>query len=267
MTELLDRILGPRGLSVALQPIFEMLPEGRRVHSMECLARGPRGTSAESAEVLFAYIRLKRQEMLVDRHCLSAALEATATLPSDLRLSLNVHTSTLCWDEGFVDFMAGLMIRTGIPATRLTVEVVEHQPVREPCRLIATLGRLRELGMRIALDDIGNGHSTFKRLLDCDPHFFKIDREVVQGCHRDRRRSAVIESIVLLAENFGAQVIAEGIEDPADLHAVSELGIRLAQGFALARPLAPEDATRFLLAEREMEPAVLGSDFKKGELR
>lgn len=265
MTELLDRILGPEGLSVSLQPIFEMLPEGRRIHSMECLSRGPRGTSAESAEVLFAYIRLKQQEMQVDRHCVRAALESVASLPTDLQLSVNVHTSTLCWDEGFVEFLAGLTARTGIAADRLTVEVVEHQPVREPRRLVETLKSLRELGMRIALDDIGNGHSTFKRLLDCDPHYFKIDREVVQGCHRDSRRSAVIESIVLLARSFGSQVIAEGIEDTADLETVSGHGIRLVQGYALARPLPVEEATRFLIAERGEEAPASKPDSGKGD--
>jgi EAL domain-containing protein (putative c-di-GMP-specific phosphodiesterase class I) len=253
MIELLDRILGPRGLSMALQPIFEMLPEGRRVHSMECLARGPRGTSAESAEVLFSYIRLKHQEIRVDRLCVDSALEAITGLPSDLSLSINVHTSTLCRDEGFVDFLSGLAAQKGIDPSRLTVEVVEHQPVRETRRLIDALDRLRGLGIRIALDDIGNGHSNFRRLLDCNPHFFKIDRHVIQGCHRDRRRSAVIESIVLLAHNFGAQVIAEGIEDAADLEAVSDLGIFLVQGYALARPLPAHQAARFLIAEREME--------------
>lgn len=251
MIELLDRILGPRGLSMVLQPIFQVLPEGRRVHSVECLARGPRGTSAESAEVLFSYIRLKHQEIRLDRLCAGAALETIAGLPSGLPLSLNVHTSTLCRDAGFVDFLAELAGRKGIATTRLTVEVVEHQPVRETGRLSQALERLRGLGIQIALDDIGNGHSNFKRLLDCEAHFLKVDRAVIQGCHRDPRRSAVIESIVLLADHFGARVIAEGIEDLADLEAVTELGVSLAQGYALARPLPPDRAAQLLAAESE----------------
>lgn len=251
MTELLEQILQPHGLSVVLQPIFEIVPEGRRIHSLECLTRGPRGTSAENAEVLFAYIRLKQREIPLDRVCLTGALEAAGQLPRETRLSLNVHTSTLCWDEDFVEFVADATSRTGIEPSRLTLEVIEHQPVRDSRRLIETLDRLRSLGLQIALDDIGDGHSTFKRLLDCDPHFFKIDRSVIHGCSSDPRRTAVIQSIVLLAERFGAQVIAEGVENTRDLERILDLGILLAQGYALARPLSPHQAVQFLQAEAE----------------
>lgn len=246
MTQLLDRILEPQGLSLALQPIFEISPEGRRLHSMECLTRGPEGTNAESSDILFTYLRLKQQEVPLDHRCVAHALEVIAGMPGRVPFSINVHTATLCSDRDFVEFLSETTAETGMDPTRLILEIIEHQPVWETRRLVDTLSGLRSLGVRIALDDIGSGHSTFKRLLDCQPDLFKIDRSVIHDCHRDARRLAVVRAILLMARSFQAEVVAEGVEEEGDLRAILEAGVSLVQGFALARPFSIEDTIQFL---------------------
>ena len=81
------------------------------------------------------------------------------------------------------------------------------------------------MGIPIALDDIGEGHSNYRMILDCRPEFFKIDKYFVQGSHRDSARRAVLQSVVTLAANFGSPVIAEGVEELADLDLVTSVGI------------------------------------------
>jgi EAL domain-containing protein (putative c-di-GMP-specific phosphodiesterase class I) len=74
-------------------------------------------------------------------------------------------------------------------------------------------------------------------ILECRPDYFKVDRYFVDGCHKDFHRRAVVASVAQLARPFGARVVAEGVEDPADLVALKRLGITLIQGFLFGMPL------------------------------
>jgi EAL domain-containing protein (putative c-di-GMP-specific phosphodiesterase class I) len=100
-----------------------------------------------------------------------------------------------------------------------------------------SLAALRQAGMRIALDDVGLGHSNFQMMVDVKPDYFKLDRYFVHGCHRDKSHRAVVASVAKLAEELGSSVVAEGVEDPADLKILQEVGITLVQGFAFCRPI------------------------------
>ena len=86
---LLDQILAPGGLRPVFQPIYRVDATGRTLHGLECLTRGPRGTNAEPASVLFEYVRRKREEILVDRACILAAFCASRELSGAPRLSIN----------------------------------------------------------------------------------------------------------------------------------------------------------------------------------
>jgi EAL domain-containing protein (putative c-di-GMP-specific phosphodiesterase class I) len=234
---LLDRILEPGELSVVFQPIFEIQPAGRSIHAIECLIRGPRGTNIESADVLLEYVRRKREEILVDRVCVETALAAARVLPDAPRLSVNVHASTLGRGAEFLVALEDAACRNDIPLSRLTVEVVEHAPPWDTMGFIAAVRGLREMGVRVALDDIGLGQSNYKMILDARPDYFKIDRYLVHGAHGDRYRRAILESIAQLARTFEGRVIAEGVELEEDLEAVLDLGIDLIQGFLLGSAL------------------------------
>lgn len=233
----LDAILQPGGITPVFQPIYAVDGNGWSVASLECLSRGPKGTNFESANVLFDYVRLKREETLVDRACITTALAAARVLPSDMHLGVNVHASTLGRDPSFADFLRGAAESNGITMSRLTVEIVEHAPPWDGLSFLSMLDRLRGLGALIALDDVGLGQSNFKMLLDARPDFMKIDRYFVEQCASDPNRQAVIEVVTRLAQRFGAQVVAEGVEDEVTMQALRQLGIRLMQGFYFSLPL------------------------------
>ena len=237
---LLDRILEPGELSVVFQPIFEMGAGPRRLHAIECLIRGPRGTNLESADLLLEYVRCKREENLVDRVCVETALAAARALPGQPRLCLNVHASTVGRGESFVQSLAETAQRNGVAAERLTIEIVEHAPPWDEAGFLRAIGLLRELGVRIALDDIGLGQSNYKMILDTRPDYYKVDRYIVHGCHDDEYRRAILESIAQLARKFEGRVVAEGVEQQIDLNTVLGVGIDLMQGYLLstALPLA-----------------------------
>jgi EAL domain-containing protein (putative c-di-GMP-specific phosphodiesterase class I) len=243
MTSLLDRILTPGELSVVFQPILEVRNGSRTLHALECLIRGPRGTNLEPAEILLEYARRKREECRVDRACMSTAFAAARVLQPEARLCVNVHASTLSLDERLPNFIFEAARTNWIDPSRLTVEIIEHLPACEAAVFLRALDRLREMGIKIALDDIGLGQSNYKMILDARPDYFKVDRYLVAGAHGDPRRQAVLESIAQLAHRLGARVVAEGVECSQDLATVLATGIDLIQGYLLseARPL-PEFA-------------------------
>jgi len=234
---LLDRILEPGSLSVRLQPVMELRGERVSPHYFEALIRGPLGTSAETPAILFEYARKKSKESLVDRACVEAILAETENLPAEHMLGINVHASTLAMDGGFVEFLAARLRARGISPHRTVIEVVEHAPPWDVVGFRTAITGLRELGCRIALDDVGLGHSNYMMILECRPDYLKVDRHFVDGCHRDFHRRAVLASVAQLARPFGARVVAEGVEEVEDLAALRLLGITLIQGYLLARPL------------------------------
>jgi len=238
---LLDEILTPGNLSVCFQPVLEVEPGRTRAHYYEALIRGPRGTSAENPSILFEYARRKSKESAVDRACVAAVLDAARGLPRGAVLGINVHASTLAMDAGFVAFLLEATQAHGHRADRLVVEVVEHAPPWDVVGFRTSLQTLREAGVRIALDDVGLGHSNFMMILECRPDYFKVDRHFVSGCHKDLHRRAVLASIAQLARPFGARVVGEGVEEPSDLAALRRLGINLVQGYLFGLPVPAAD--------------------------
>jgi EAL domain-containing protein (putative c-di-GMP-specific phosphodiesterase class I) len=238
MLTLLDIILEPGSLVPVFQPIFEINERDQLLHSLESLMRGPKGTSVERADILFAYVRRKRGEIEVDRACMRAAIQSAALLPCEPCISVNVHASTLGRDAAFVRYLKDLAESCGIAPRRLTVELIEHAPFWDVSGIWRAIDEMRSFGMRLAVDDVGAGQSNYNMILDCRPDALKVDAYVVRGCHADERRVAVLESIVTLARRFGAQIVAEGIEEAADLEVLLRLGINLIQGYMLAKPMS-----------------------------
>jgi EAL domain-containing protein (putative c-di-GMP-specific phosphodiesterase class I) len=243
---LLDRILEPGRLSTVFQPILEIGAGGTSVHAFESLTRGPAGTNIESPDVLFEYARRKHAEPSVDHACVATALRAARQLPTTARLSVNVHASTLSRDHEFSVFLGDMAEVCGIGLDRLVVEVVEHVSPWDRPSFLNTLDGLRAIGVSIALDDIGLGQSNYQMILDTRPDYFKIDGYFVRGCRGDFYRQAVLESVAGLAARFGARVIAESVEEEADLEMVTKLGIDLVQGWLFGRPTSAEEQNQRL---------------------
>ena len=242
---LLERIVAPGALNAVFQPILDLAAGSAHVHAVECLMRGPAGTNAASAVVLFEYVRRKRAEAQVDRECIRVGLESGRALAARTRLSLNVHASTLGGDPGFPEYLARAAEASQVPTGRLTMEIVEHSPYWNAPGFFRAVAELRNLGAGIALDDVGVAYSNFKMILDCEPDFLKIDHYLIAGIAGDQRRRTILASFAVLARELGARPVAEGIENADDLAVVTDLGVELVQGLLLG---APEPADRLDLA-------------------
>jgi EAL domain-containing protein (putative c-di-GMP-specific phosphodiesterase class I) len=237
---LLDLLLQPNALQAAFQPVVDVSSSSAPPHYMEGLIRGPAGTNIVRPDVLFDYARRKGSELEVDRACIRALLIAGRELPG-VSIGLNIHAATLATDLELLTFLGDLLTETGIAPNRLVVEIVERGEDWNQRAFLLNLDGLRSIGVRVALDDFGTGQANYRLLLDSRPDYLKVDRTFAHGCHEDARCRALLDSLARLAGRIGCRVVAEGIEDPADLEVVREAGIGLVQGYLWGTP-APASA-------------------------
>jgi diguanylate cyclase (GGDEF)-like protein len=138
----------------------------------------------------------------------------------------------------------------GVPAELLVLEITETAVVEDPERAELVVRQLVEQGIRIAMDDFGTGYSSMVALtrlpLDC----LKIDRSFVADLDTGGPGAVIVTSSISLAHELGLRVVAEGVETPAQLLRLRDLGCDVAQGYLLARPLPPGQVPRFVLDRR-----------------
>jgi diguanylate cyclase (GGDEF)-like protein len=145
------------------------------------------------------------------------------------------------FESDFVEHVARALDVTGLPASALELELTETVFQTGPTT-IDSLRRLRELGVSIALDDFGIGYSSLTSLEQLPITRVKLDRMLVEGIDTNPRSAAIVRSIVALCHGLGLQVVAEGVERPAQLELLSHCGPLGVQGYLLAYPVEAEQA-------------------------
>jgi EAL domain-containing protein (putative c-di-GMP-specific phosphodiesterase class I) len=247
-TLLLEKLFSPGGVHTVFQPVFDLSRGTPVPWGVECLARGPRGSRAEPAAVLFEYVRFRRREAEMDKVCLQTALGEVAPFRDDTVLSLNVHASTLVKNAGFAPWLLRQAREAGISPERMVLEIVEHCPAQDPAALSRSLAHLRAAGMRVALDDVGSGVCSLRLVAELAPDIVKIDKFFTGSAETNPRSRSVLQTLVELAGSVGAAVIAKGVESRAQLSMVFALGVRLVQGYGICEPLEIAELARRLPA-------------------
>ncbi|MFO7649517.1 EAL domain-containing protein, partial [Halomonas campaniensis] len=154
---------------------------------------------------------------------------------ADLRVAVNV-SAVQFHEPGFVARIKALLEETGAPGERLTLEVTESLLMEDPERVRITLGELRALGIRLALDDFGTGYSSLNYLKRLPLDELKVDRSFVMGVPGDASDAAIVETTLTLAASLGLDVVAEGVEQPAQRDWLASRGCRTFQGYHFGRP-------------------------------
>jgi EAL domain-containing protein (putative c-di-GMP-specific phosphodiesterase class I) len=162
-----------------------------------------------------------------------AAITASDNLLEDVWLSLNVSPLTAQATDALLEALAPAGNR------QLVIEITEQAEVEDYEGLNHALSRLREAGVKVAVDDAGAGYASLRHILQLAPDFIKLDVTLVRGIDTDRALRALAAALISFAGEIGATMIAEGIETRRDLDVLRELGVELGQGFHLARPHRP----------------------------
>jgi diguanylate cyclase len=151
--------------------------------------------------------------------------------------------------EGTVDLVAATLDAFGLDANSVCLEITESVVVQDIDATHKTLAGLKDIGVRIAIDDFGTGYSALAYLKSLPVDTLKIDRGFVRELGTDEGDQAIVRSIMSLADAFGLEVVAEGVETPEAAKTLLEFDCYRAQGFLLSRPLEAE-AMESLLARR-----------------
>jgi diguanylate cyclase (GGDEF)-like protein len=158
--------------------------------------------------------------------------------------------------QNFVGQIMERVLRSGVAPSRVQIEITETAIFDNVDRAADTLYRLRQMGFRIALDDFGTGYSSLHNIrrfaLDC----LKVDRSFVDGMARERESMAIVQSVILLGRALGMEVVAEGVETPAQMELLRVAGCSHLQGYHLARPM-PDERAREVAEARVLEMAAL----------
>jgi sensor c-di-GMP phosphodiesterase-like protein len=188
------------------------------------------------------------------RQIVSAALNGLRpVLQSDktFKVSFNIAPQHLL-APGFVADLRGIVSAARISFRQVVLEVTEREAFHDLARATAVVAELREFGFGVALDDVGIGHSGLSYIQQLRASTLKIDKFFVDSIDRDPAAKAVVEMVVRLARELKMNVVAEGIEDRAQIAALIACGIEQGQGYLVSPPV-PVDAFLGLLDRQSPE--------------
>ena len=229
-----DRAIRFGDLRIVYQPICRL--DDWTIIGHEALARPRDLGAADSVEGLFAEAQRSGRMRDLDWLCRRLAIASApwGQLPR-WTLFLNVSALTLL-DPVHGTYQLLLVLEAaGARPEQLVLEITEREIITDLARVRQVLAAYRNHGVRFALDDVGDGHSTLELLTAANPEFIKIARSLTMTASHAGSRAA-IQAVVSFASASGASVIAEGIENELAAHQSRELGVGLGQGWWLARP-------------------------------
>jgi sensor c-di-GMP phosphodiesterase-like protein len=161
--------------------------------------------------------------------------EAIGRRPA-LKVSFN-FAGKLFADEAIVKDVRKIFLNSPIKLTQVVLEVTERDPIENLTQARQIIASLQGLGIRIAIDDVGTGHSGLSYMLKLGVDIIKIDKMFVDAIGTDRNSTTIVETLVDLAHNMRMDVVAEGVENFEQVMHLREVGIRSAQGYVFAPPL------------------------------
>ncbi|MBV9097050.1 MAG: EAL domain-containing protein [Frankiaceae bacterium] len=208
----------------ALQPIVR-ISDGRWL-GFEALSRF---TTGARPDVVFAAAERAGLGVELEVATAAGAVELLPLLGERQYLSINAS-------PGLILGQAAGAVDIDLPWHRVVSEVTEREDVEDYAELSRQLQPLRDLGMRIAIDDAGAGYASLHHIAQLHPDIIKIDRSLVAGVADDAARRSIITGFCALARDLDATLVAEGVERQVDLDVLARLGVDAAQGYLLAKP-------------------------------
>jgi diguanylate cyclase (GGDEF)-like protein/PAS domain S-box-containing protein len=197
---------------------------------------------AESSGLIF-----ELGEMVLRSACLQARNWGESY--GNLKVAVNISGRQLRQPD-FVDTVAGIVGATGVDPGFLELEFTESVIMEKADKNIDALLALKKMGLRLSIDDFGTGYSSLNYLKHFPIDVMKIDRSFIAEVECNSDDAAITEAIISMAHSLKLKVIAEGVENAAQLQFLKERGCDEAQGFYLALPMSAEELTEYLASSQ-----------------
>lgn len=234
-------------LYLVYQPIVD-LATGRH-SSCEALLRWKHPTRGEIPPMDF--VPVAEQIGLISQiggWVLQEACSQAAGWPDSISVAINLSAVQLR-NAGFMQEVSRALAKSGLPASRLILEITESVILKETRQTKSVLAKLRRIGVRIALDDFGTGYSSLRSLRAFPIDKIKIDKSFVHEIGRTPHSMTIIMALIRLARDLGMDTTAEGIETAGQLEWLNRSGCTEGQGFYFARPKPAADLAALLARE------------------
>ncbi|NQX46724.1 EAL domain-containing protein [Paenibacillus tritici] len=217
-----------------MQPIVNFSEE---IVGFEFLLRPlPQGHYFQPYE-LFEIARRTGFHSFLDRAARISAIEtSTRLLPKGIKRFINFLPSSIYNPKYCLTHTFEAIRRLDQNPEDYVFEVVETEKISDIPHLRAIFAEYRQQGMRVALDDVGAGYSTLELMSSLQPDYVKIDRKLISFCDQDENKQRVLSEIVSRAGDFGARLLAEGIERREEFLVCRDLGMDLGQGYLFGKP-------------------------------
>lgn len=243
---------GIAGLQMAMQPIFDSRGD---LVAHEALLRLPAHPDVSVADLLDTASREGRLWELERAIRRAVAVRMTGR-PAGSAVFVNLHPHSLLDPQ---------LYTTSDPlaphASAVVFEITERGSLEDVKDLPARVAALRDLGYRVAIDDMGSGYSGLTAFTTILPDFVKFDRELIRAMHNTPAKHKLVSSITRVCRELGVATIAEGVEDARDLAAARGMGCTLLQGYLLGRPAVPFRETP---SSAVVQPEAPGADEPSG---
>jgi diguanylate cyclase (GGDEF)-like protein len=253
--------------AVHYQPVFEM--HGRRLIGFEALARlsGPDGTQIPPA----TFIPLAEEMRLIDKigaRVLREACRTAASWPANLTVAVNL--SPVQFESGLIETtVANALKETGLDPHRLELEITETLLLRNNEAIMASLRRLKEMGLSIVMDDFGTGYSSLSYLWKFPFDKIKIDRSFMESFEKSGHDvETVVKTIIALGREMNMRVTVEGVETAGQVDFLYDAHADQVQGFYFGHPEPASEVSIDILKQlSKAEPAAAPRDVKPREAK
>ncbi len=231
----LKHVLDNKSILTHFQPIADT--QNGKLVAYECLSRGIRQDgSVYPPHLMFQDAR--RTEMIsnLDRQCRLTALRSASKAGVDCLVFINFTPSAIYNPEYCLADTVQAASELNFDPANIVFEVVESDRIDSVDHLREIFDYYKARGFKIALDDVGSGYSSLNLIAKLKPQIIKIDMELIHGIDHDSARQVIVQSLVNIAREIGAKVLAEGVETYQELETVRNMNIDLVQGYYLGRP-------------------------------
>ncbi|HEY8817700.1 MAG TPA: bifunctional diguanylate cyclase/phosphodiesterase [Candidatus Limnocylindrales bacterium] len=234
LSALVARVAATGGIRAVFQPIYDLttgVPRG-----FEGLVRPLPDSGFTDPGAMFEAAEATGRTAELDIACLNTVMETAARLRLPGSLTINLSPRTLEMDDFSIRALLRIIVRHGLDPRHIVLELTEREAVEDIGRLRRAAEACRVAGIKLAADDVGAGNAGLRLLSQIRFDIVKIDLSLVQGGAVHEASLEVLRTLRDLADRWGALVVAEGIETPAQLDLVRSLGIGAGQGYLLGRP-------------------------------
>lgn len=234
----IEQIISDNDISIYFQPIFSL--KNNKVAGFESLARFFT-TPYKTPDVWFKEAKKVGLNETLEMLAIKNAVTNIAKFNNSTYIAINCSPSHI---------LSGALENTlqNIDCTRLVLEITEHSPISDYEKMRTALTPLRKSGLRLAIDDVGAGFSSFQHILELEADIIKLDISLTQNINTDDRKFLLAKALCGFAKAIDCTIVAEGIETEEELNSLRKLNVDSVQGYFIGRPAAINDALSLLNA-------------------